>query len=64
MTGQWFYPGSPFSSTSKTDRHDIAKILFESGVKHYKPTLTPLAARFWRCTDCAIDQSETLTDAT
>jgi hypothetical protein len=30
--GQWFSPGTPASSTTKTCRHDIA----ESGVKHNK----------------------------
>jgi hypothetical protein len=30
--GQWFSPGTPASSTTKTGRHDIA----ESGVKHRK----------------------------
>jgi hypothetical protein len=26
VTGRWFSPGIPVSSTNKTDRHDIAKI--------------------------------------
>jgi hypothetical protein len=30
--GQWFSPGTPASSTTKTGRHDIA----ESGIKHKK----------------------------
>jgi hypothetical protein len=34
-TDQWF---SPVSSTSKTDIHDIAGNIVESGVKHHKPT--------------------------
>ena len=28
-TGRWFSPGSPVSSTNKTDRHDIAEILLK-----------------------------------
>ena len=28
-TGRWFSPGTPVSSTNKTDRHDIAKILLK-----------------------------------
>jgi hypothetical protein len=28
VTGRWFSPGTPVSSTNKTDRHDITKILF------------------------------------
>ena len=27
--GRWFSPGTPVSSTSKTDRHDIAEILLK-----------------------------------
>jgi hypothetical protein len=27
--GQWFYPGTPASSTTKTGRHDIAEILLK-----------------------------------
>ena len=26
---QWFFPGTPTSSTTKTDRHDIAEILMK-----------------------------------
>jgi hypothetical protein len=28
-TGQWFSPGTPVSSTNKTDRHDITEILLK-----------------------------------
>jgi hypothetical protein len=28
-TGRWFSPGTPFSSTNKTDRHDITEILLK-----------------------------------
>jgi hypothetical protein len=27
--GRWFSPGTPASSTTKTDRHDIVEILLE-----------------------------------
>jgi hypothetical protein len=27
--GLWFYPGTPVSSTSKTDHHDITEILLK-----------------------------------
>jgi hypothetical protein len=27
--GQWFSPGTPASSTTKTDRHNIAEILLK-----------------------------------
>ena len=36
--GRWFSPGTPLSSTNKTDRHDIAENIVESGVKHHKPS--------------------------
>jgi hypothetical protein len=26
---RWFYPGTPVSSTNKTDRHDITEILLK-----------------------------------
>ena len=29
VAGQWFSPGIPFSSTNKTDGHDIAEILLK-----------------------------------
>ena len=29
MTGRLFSPGTPVSSTNKTDRHDIAEILLK-----------------------------------
>ena len=28
-TGRWYFPGSPVSTTNKTDRHDIAEILLK-----------------------------------
>jgi hypothetical protein len=28
-TGQWFSPGTPVSSTNKTDHHDLTEILFK-----------------------------------
>ena len=29
VTGQWFYRGTPFSSTNKTDRHGITEIFLK-----------------------------------
>ena len=37
--GWWFSPGTPVSSTNKTDRHDIAKILLKVALNTI--TLTP-----------------------
>ena len=34
-TGRWLSPGTPVSSTNKTDCHDITEIL--SGAKHHNP---------------------------
>jgi hypothetical protein len=34
--GQWFSPGTPDSSTTKTGRHDIAEILLKVALKHNK----------------------------
>jgi hypothetical protein len=31
---QWLSPGTPVSSTNKTDHHDITEILLKSGFKH------------------------------
>ena len=32
-----FFPGTPVSSTNKTDRHDITEIFLKNVVKHHKP---------------------------
>ena len=40
-TGRWFSPGTPISSTNKTDRHDIAENVVESGAKHHNPNTNP-----------------------
>jgi hypothetical protein len=34
--GRWFSPGTLASSTTKTDRHDIAEILLKVALKHQK----------------------------
>jgi hypothetical protein len=34
--GQWFSPGTPASSTTKTGRHYIAEILLKVALKHQK----------------------------
>jgi lipopolysaccharide biosynthesis protein len=35
--GRWLSPGTPASSTTKADRHDIAEILLKVALKH-QPT--------------------------
>jgi hypothetical protein len=39
-TGRWFLPGTPVSSTNKTDRHDITKIVFKVELNTVNPNLT------------------------
>jgi hypothetical protein len=39
--GWWFYPGTPATSTTKTDSHDIAEILLKVALKHQK-SINPL----------------------
>jgi len=34
--GRWFSLGTPASSTTKTDRHDIAEILLKVALKYQK----------------------------
>jgi len=34
--GRWCSPGTPASSTNKTDRHDIAETLLKVALKHQK----------------------------
>jgi hypothetical protein len=48
VEGQWFSPGTPVSSTNKTESHDIAEILFESGIKQYNPNSNPNICIFVR----------------
>jgi hypothetical protein len=38
VTGQWFSPGIPVSSTNKTDRHDITEILLKVALNTIKQT--------------------------
>jgi hypothetical protein len=37
-TGRWFSPGTPVSSTNKTDRHDITEILLKLALNTIKQT--------------------------
>jgi hypothetical protein len=38
VTGQWFSPDPPVSSTNKTDRHDITEILLKVALNTIKET--------------------------
>jgi len=44
--GRWFSPGTPVSSTNKTDRHDIAKILLKVTLNNINQT-KPILYHFW-----------------
>jgi len=37
--GRWFSPGTPASSTTKTDPHDIAEILLKVALNTIKQTI-------------------------
>jgi hypothetical protein len=37
--GRWFSPGTPVSSTTKTDRHDIAEILLKVALNTKNPIM-------------------------
>ena len=37
MAGQWFSPGTPVSSTNKTDRHDITEIVLKVALNTIDP---------------------------
>jgi hypothetical protein len=39
--GQWFYPGTPASSTTKTGRHDIAEKLLQRHKTPFKQKRNP-----------------------
>jgi hypothetical protein len=39
--GQWFSPGTPASSTTKTGRHDIAEMLLKVALRHQKSNKAP-----------------------
>jgi hypothetical protein len=38
ITGEWFSPGTPVSSTNKTDCHDITEILLKMALNTIKQT--------------------------
>jgi len=41
VAGRWFSPGTPVSSTNKTDRHDITEILLKMAWNTINPNLNP-----------------------
>ena len=55
VTGLWVSPGTPVSSTNKTDRHDIAKILLKVALNTI--TLTPLFLLTFLLLLCSLSSS-------
>ena len=49
-TSRWFSPGTPVSSTNKSDRHDITEILFKVALNtiNHHPTTTNLSIMYIR----------------
>ena len=47
---QWFSPGTPVSSSNKTDRHDITEILLKVALNIITHTLSPTlkSKLFWQ----------------
>ena len=41
VTGRWFSPGTPVSSTNKTDHHDITEILLKVVLNTINQTIKP-----------------------
>jgi hypothetical protein len=46
VTGRWFSPGTPVSSTNKTDHHDIAEILLKMALNTITLYRIPLYSGF------------------
>jgi hypothetical protein len=44
--GQWFSPGTPASSTTKTGRHDIAEISLKVALKHQRSNQSIITKRY------------------
>jgi hypothetical protein len=52
-TGRWFSPGTPVSSTNKTDHHDITEILLKVALK----LKMNLINKIWNCSQSCQRQS-------
>ena len=55
-TSQWFSPGTPVSSTNKTDCHNVAEILLKEVLKHHNPNLSKIIA----CDCCLMPNEQTM----
>ena len=58
MTGRWFSPGTPVSSTNKTDHHDITEILLKVALNTitHKPIKSNFKMRKTLCKKGVIKQ--------
>ena len=55
-TGQWFSPGIPVTSTNKTDRYDIAKILLKVALSTLWPSISSIPDEgYSRSASCALN---------
>jgi len=50
--GQWYSPGTPASSTTKTGRHDIAEILLKVALNTKNQIITDFLLRRTCCIHC------------
>jgi hypothetical protein len=48
-TSQWFFPGTPVSSTNKTNRHDITEILLKVTLNSIKTLILSIVTHISRC---------------
>jgi hypothetical protein len=48
VVGWWFSPGSPVSSTNKTDYHDITEILLKVALNTIKPNNQTTKPNKWK----------------
>jgi hypothetical protein len=44
-TGRWFFPGTPVSSTNKTDRHEVTEILLKVALNTINLNIKPILFR-------------------
>jgi len=58
VTGQWFSPGPPVSSTNKTDHHNIAEILLKVALNTINQTKQTMASMI-----CFDSNRKNLTDS-
>ena len=62
MTGRWFSPGTPVSSTNKTGHHDIAEILLKVALNTINLIQPNLNHNIWGKKNCLCWQNRFQTD--